>query len=50
MACGAPVVTSGSTSIPEVTAGAALLVDPYETESIAEGLRSVLGDLIFGHP
>ena len=44
MACGAPVVTSGSTSIPEVTGNAALLVDPYETESIAEGLRSVLGD------
>lgn len=44
MACGAPVVASGSTSIPEVTGNAALLVDPHEAESIAEGLRSVLGD------
>jgi glycosyltransferase involved in cell wall biosynthesis len=44
MACGAPVVTSGSTSIPEVTGHAALLVDPHEIESIAEGIRSVLGD------
>lgn len=44
MACGAPVVTSGSTSIPEVTGNAALYVDPHETESIAEGLRLVLGD------
>lgn len=45
MACGAPVVTSSTTSIPEVTDKAALLVDPHETESIAEGLRSVLGDV-----
>jgi glycosyltransferase involved in cell wall biosynthesis len=44
MACGVPVVTSDSTSIPEVTDSAALLVDPHETESIAEGLRSVLSD------
>ena len=44
MACGAPVVASDSTSIPEVTGNAALLVDPHETESIAEGLRSVLGN------
>jgi glycosyltransferase involved in cell wall biosynthesis len=44
MACGVPVVASGSTSVPEVTDNAALLVDPHETEAIAEGLRSVLGD------
>jgi glycosyltransferase involved in cell wall biosynthesis len=44
MACGTPVVTSGSTSIPEVTGNAALLVDPHETESIAEGIQSVLNN------
>jgi glycosyltransferase involved in cell wall biosynthesis len=44
MACGVPVVANDSTSIPEVVGNAALLVDPHETESIAEGLRSVLGD------
>lgn len=44
MACGAPVVTSNSTSIPEVTGEAAILVDPHETEAITEGIRSVLED------
>jgi glycosyltransferase involved in cell wall biosynthesis len=44
MACGTPVVTSNVSSLPEVTGGAALLVDPYDVESIAAGLRSVLTD------
>jgi glycosyltransferase involved in cell wall biosynthesis len=44
MACGVPVVASGSTSIPEVTRDAALLVDPLDIESIANGLQLVLND------
>jgi glycosyltransferase involved in cell wall biosynthesis len=44
MACGVPVVASGSTSIPEVTGDAALLVDPLDIESIANGLQLVLSD------
>jgi glycosyltransferase involved in cell wall biosynthesis len=44
MACGVPVVASGSTSIPEVTGDAALLVDPLDIESIADGLELVLDD------
>jgi glycosyltransferase involved in cell wall biosynthesis len=44
MACGAPVVASSSTSIPEVVGRAALLVDPLEVESIADGIRSILED------
>jgi glycosyltransferase involved in cell wall biosynthesis len=42
MACGAPVVTSSSTSIPEVVGRAAVLVDPLEVESIADGIRSII--------
>jgi glycosyltransferase involved in cell wall biosynthesis len=42
MACGVPVVTSNSTSIPEVVGDAALLVDPTEVESIADGLYRLL--------
>jgi glycosyltransferase involved in cell wall biosynthesis len=38
MACGAPVVTSAVSSMPEAAGDAALLVDPYRIESIARGL------------
>lgn len=42
MASGAPVVTSNVSSLPEVVGDAALLVDPYDPESIADGMRQVL--------
>jgi glycosyltransferase involved in cell wall biosynthesis len=42
MACGTPVVTSNSSALPEVAGDAGLLVDPYRTEAIAEGLRKLL--------
>jgi len=45
MACGAPVITSASTSIPEVAGDAALLIDPADVESIADGIQSVLNDV-----
>ena len=38
MACGVPVITSHATALPEVTGEAALLVDPLEVESIADGI------------
>jgi glycosyltransferase involved in cell wall biosynthesis len=44
MACGTPVVTSNLSSLPEVTGGAAILVDPYDVESIVDGIRRVLDD------
>ena len=44
MACGAPVVTSNVSSLPEVTGGAAVLVDPYDVESIVDGIARVLSD------
>lgn len=44
MACGTPVITSRNGSLGEVTGGAAEFVEPTSTESIAEGLRSVLND------
>jgi glycosyltransferase involved in cell wall biosynthesis len=42
MACGTPVITSNTTSLPEVVGDAAVLVDPQDVESIAIGLRQVL--------
>jgi glycosyltransferase involved in cell wall biosynthesis len=44
MAAGAPVVTSSVSSLPEVAGGAALLVDPHDTDAIAGALARVLGD------
>ena len=44
MACGTPVVTSTVTSLPEVAGDAAVLVDPYSVDAIAEGLARVLSD------
>jgi glycosyltransferase involved in cell wall biosynthesis len=39
MASGVPVVTSRTGSAPEVAGGAAILVDPFDVESIAEGIE-----------
>jgi glycosyltransferase involved in cell wall biosynthesis len=44
MAHGIPVLTSNRSSLPEVAGDAAVLVDPVSTESIATGLRSLVGD------
>jgi glycosyltransferase involved in cell wall biosynthesis len=44
MACGAPVVTSDRSSLPEVAGDAAVLVDPHDPDAIAEGIAAVLGD------
>ena len=48
MACGAPVVTSSTSSLPEVAGDAALLVDPYDIEEIAAAMRRVLEDEALG--
>jgi len=42
MACGTPVVASNRAAIPEVTAGAALLVDPTRLEDVSCAMRKVL--------
>jgi len=44
MACGTPVVTSNSSSLPEVVGDAAVTVDPYDVAAIAAAMASVLAD------
>jgi glycosyltransferase involved in cell wall biosynthesis len=44
MASGTPVVTSNVSSLPEVAGDAAVLVDPYQPEAIADGIENVLCD------
>ena len=44
MACGAPVVASNATSIPEVVGDAGLLCDPRDAEELARALERVLDE------
>lgn len=44
MACGTPVVCSNAASLPEVVGDAAILVDPYDVEGLAEAMYRVLTD------
>ncbi len=44
MACGTPVVTSTTSSLPEVTGEAALLVDPLDVEAIAAAMKRAAQD------
>ena len=44
MACGTPVVTSNSSSLPEVVGDAAIMVDPYDVDAIADAMARVLDD------
>ena len=44
MACGAPVLTSCGSSIDEVAENAALMVDPYDTVQIADGMSRLIKD------
>lgn len=44
MACGAPVVTSNTTSLPEVVGEAALTVDPTDTTAIAQAMARLVTD------
>lgn len=44
MSLGAPVVTSNTSSLPEVAGDAALLVDPTQVEAITDAMKRVLTD------
>lgn len=49
MANDTPVVTSNVSSLPEVAGDAALLVDPYDVASIADGIRRAVTDEALRH-
>ena len=44
MQCGCPVVTSTSTSLPEVAGDAALLVNPLDVDEISHAMQKVIDD------
>ncbi len=43
-ACGVPVITSNTSSLPEVAGDAALLVDPHDVDAIAEAMNRLVTD------
>jgi glycosyltransferase involved in cell wall biosynthesis len=44
MSEGAPVITSNTSSLPEVAGNAAILVDPYDPQAIANAMKLLDGD------
>lgn len=44
MACGTPVITSNISCLPEIAGNAALLVNPSDTNAIAESMVKILSD------
>jgi glycosyltransferase involved in cell wall biosynthesis len=44
MKCGVPVITSNTSSMPEVSGGNAYIVDPYDPAQITKGMFELLGD------
>ncbi|MDA0185151.1 glycosyltransferase family 4 protein [Solirubrobacter phytolaccae] len=49
MACGTPVVSSNTTSMPEVTGDAALLVDPTDVEALAAALERLMTEPVLAN-
>ncbi len=44
MGCGTPVVTSDKSSLPEVAGDAALIIDPYQVDDLADAIRQLVND------
>jgi glycosyltransferase involved in cell wall biosynthesis len=44
MACGVPVITSNTSSMPEVGGNAALFIDPFKPEQITDAMVKLLSD------
>jgi glycosyltransferase involved in cell wall biosynthesis len=42
MACGIPVITSNTSSMPEIAGDAALLIDPHQPQQITDAIRQLL--------
>ncbi len=44
MACGVPVITSNTSSMPEIAGDAALIVDPHKSEEITNAIQTILAN------
>lgn len=46
MSCGTPVITSNTSALPEIAGGAASIIDPYNSDEIAEAMMKLLSDAV----
>lgn len=46
MACSVPVLASNTSAMPEISGGAALLVDPMNVEQISSGIERIVNDKV----
>ena len=44
MACGCPVITSNTSSLPEVVGDAGIMINPYDIDSLTESIHKILAD------
>lgn len=44
MACGVPVITSNTSSMPEIAGDAAAIVDPFSTDQIVEAIKRIVSN------
>ena len=44
MACGTPVITSNTSSLPEVVGDAGIMVDPHDVDGLADAMHKVLSN------
>jgi glycosyltransferase involved in cell wall biosynthesis len=49
MACGVPIITSNTSSLPEVVGNAGIMVDPNDIESLSDVMHRVLKDKELRH-
>lgn len=49
MACGVPVITSNTSSMPEIAGDAASIVDPTKPSEITEAIKKILSDSSYNH-
>jgi glycosyltransferase involved in cell wall biosynthesis len=49
MACGAPVIASNTTALPEILGDAALLIDPKDPVEISNAMQKIIEDRIFAN-
>jgi glycosyltransferase involved in cell wall biosynthesis len=49
MACGVPIITSNTSSLPEVVGNAGIMVDPNDIESLSDEMYRVLKDKELKH-
>jgi glycosyltransferase involved in cell wall biosynthesis len=47
MSCGVPVITSNTSSMPEVSGNAAHIINPFNPEEITQGLIKILNDEVY---